>query len=393
MSKVTYPPDDLDRDCGCPQSSESYAPDAKVINLAIQGGGAHGAYAWGVIDRLLEDGRIKIEGLSGTSAGSMNAVVFAYGDMQNGRGGAREALYHFWKAVSEAGTVYSPLKQMPWEYLSSHLGNRWNQDGSVAYQMFDFMTRIFSPYQFNPFNVNPLRRVLEEAVDFAALNRCQRTKLFLSATNVRTGKVRVFHTEEISADVVMASACLPFLFHAVQIGEDHYWDGGYMGNPALHPFFYHTAARDVLVIHINPIQRDEVPKSSAEILNRLNEITFNASLLKEMRAVAFVTKLIEKDWLKEEHKTKLKHVLIHSIRADGVLGDLSVASNSTRAGISCSIYGIWGARSPNNGSRKTSTASAGVPRWTCGPSFCEGPLEELGSSAGRTQSRLSCEQR
>lgn len=326
MSKITYQPDDKDRDCGCPHSAESYSPDAKVINLAIQGGGAHGAYAWGVIDRLLEDGRIRIEGLSGTSAGSMNAVVFAYGDMQGGRGGAREALYNFWKRISEAGALYSPLRRTPWEYASSHLNNQWNQDGSIAYQMFDLMTRVLSPYQFNPFKLNPLRQVLEEAVDFDALHGCQRTKLFLSTTNVRNGKVRVFKMEEITADVVMASACLPFLFHAVQIGEDHYWDGGYMGNPSLHPFFYHTETRDVLVIHINPIDRDEVPTTSADILNRLNEITFNASLLKEMRAVAFVTKLIEEDWLKEEHKDKLKHVLIHSIRADGVLCDLSVAS-------------------------------------------------------------------
>ncbi len=326
MSKITYQPDDQDRDCGCPHSSASYAPDAKVINLAIQGGGAHGAYAWGVIDRLLEDGRIRFEGLSGTSAGSMNAVVFAYGDMRGGRGGAREALHHFWKSISETGAIYSPLRRMPWEYAGSDQGNQWNQDGSIAYQMFDMVTRVFSPYQFNPFNFNPLRQVLEEAVDFDALHGCQRTKLFLSTTNVRNGKVRVFQTGEITADVVMASACLPLLFHAVQIGEDHFWDGGYMGNPSLHPFFHHTETRDVLVIHINPIDRDEVPTSSADILNRLNEITFNASLLKEMRAVAFVTKLIEEDWLKDEHKDKLKHVLVHSIRADGVLCDLSVAS-------------------------------------------------------------------
>ena len=188
------------------------------------------------------------------------------------------------------------------------------------------MTRTFSPYQFNPFNFNPLRQVLESQVDFKALKSCQSTKLFLSTTNVRTGKVRVFRTEEVTADVVMASACLPQLFQAVQIGEDHYWDGGYMGNPSLFPLFYHTKSRDVMVIHINPIERAELPTRSADILNRLNEITFNASLLKEMRAIAFVTKLIEEDWLKKEHKAKLKHLLMHSIRADGVLCDLSVAS-------------------------------------------------------------------
>lgn len=326
MEKTTFHHDDIDRDCGCPHASKSYAPDAKVINLAIQGGGAHGAYAWGVIDRLLEDGRIKVEGLCGTSAGSMNAVVFAYGNMIGGRGGAREALYHFWKKISEAGAIYSPLRQTPWEYFSSHMNNAWNQDGSITYLMFDFITRTYSPYQFNPFNFNPLRQVLEKAIDFVALEKCQTTKLFLSATNVRTGKVRVFKTQEITADVVMASACLPLLFQAVQIGDEYYWDGGYMGNPALFPLFYHTDSRDVMVIHINPIERDELPTSSSDILNRLNEITFNSSLLKEMRAIAFVTKLIEEDWLKKEHKHKLKHLIMHSIRADGVLCDLSVAS-------------------------------------------------------------------
>jgi NTE family protein len=158
------------------------------------------------------------------------------------------------------------------------------------------------------------------------LEKCQTTKLFLSTTNVRTGKVRVFRTEEITSDVVMASACLPMLFQAVKIGNDHFWDGGYMGNPALFPLFYHTQSRDLLVVHINPIEREELPTTAADIMNRLNEITFNSSLLKEMRAIAFVTKLIEEDWLQEEHKGKLKQLIMHSIRAEGVLSDLSVAS-------------------------------------------------------------------
>ena len=326
MGNKTFHRDEKDRDCGCPHSDASYEPNAKVIDLAIQGGGAHGAYAWGVIDRLLEDGRIKIEGVSGTSAGSMNAVVFAYGNMIGGRGGAREALYNFWKRTSDAGAIYSPLRQTPWEYFSSRVNKDWNRDSSVAYQMFDMMTRVFSPYQFNPFNFNPLRHILQQSVDFERLKQCRTTKLFISTTNVRSGKVRVFNTEEVTADVVLASACLPQLFQAVQIGEDHYWDGGYMGNPALYPLFYHTDTQDVLVIHINPIERDELPTNSSDILNRLNEITFNTSLLKEMRAIAFVNKLIEDDWLKEEHKGKLKHILMHSIRADSVLCDLSVAS-------------------------------------------------------------------
>ena len=326
MGQKTFIHDDQNRDCGCPESPESYKRNAKVINLAIQGGGAHGAYAWGILDRLLEDGRIKFEGISATSAGSMNAVVAAYGNMTDGRGGARSALYNFWKKISEVGAIYSPLKQTPWEYFQNHWNRNWNMDQSVTYQMFDMMTRMFSPYQFNPINFNPLRQVLEESVDFEELERCQTTTLFLAATNVRTGKVRVFRTEEITSDVVMASACLPMLFQAVKIGKDHYWDGGYMGNPALFPLFYHTRSRDLLVVHINPIEREELPTSSADIMNRLNEITFNASLLKEMRAIAFVTKLIEEDWLKAEHKGKLKHLIMHAIRAENVLSDLSVAS-------------------------------------------------------------------
>jgi NTE family protein len=326
MNSTPFRPADQQRDCGCPESPETYKSNAKTINLAIQGGGAHGAYAWGVIDGLLEDGRIKIEGISATSAGSMNAVVTAYGNMTGGRGGARAALYNFWKKISAAGAIYSPLKQTPWEFLQSRWSKNWNMDQSMTYQIFDMMTRTVSPYQFNPFNFNPLRQVLEAAVDFDALERCQSTKLFLSATNVRTGKVRVFRTEEITTDVVMASACLPMLFQAVKIDEDHYWDGGYMGNPALFPLFYHTRSRDLMVVHINPLERKELPKSSADIMNRLNEITFNSSLLKEMRAIAFVTKLIEEEWLKEEYKGKLKHLIMHAIRADGVLCDLSVAS-------------------------------------------------------------------
>ena len=326
MNQKTFVHDDQDRDCGCPESPESYKRNAKTINLAIQGGGAHGAYAWGILDRLLDDGRIRFEGISATSAGSMNAVVAAYGNMTGGRGGARSALYNFWKKISEVGAIYSPLKQTPWEYFQSHWNRNWNMDQSVTYQIFDMMTRMFSPYQFNPINFNPLRQVLEKSVDFEELERCQTTKLFLAATNVRTGKVRVFSTEEITSDVVMASACLPMLFQAVKIGEDHYWDGGYMGNPALFPLFYHTRSRDLLIVHINPIEREELPTSSADIMNRLNEITFNASLLKEMRAIAFVTKLIEEDWLKAEYKGKLKHLIMHAIRAEGVLSDLSVAS-------------------------------------------------------------------
>lgn len=287
----------------------------KRINMALQGGGAHGAFGWGVMDKFLEDGRIEIEGLSGTSAGSMNAVVYAYGKLK-GNDGAREALHNFWKAISDAGQRFA-VPRMPWE--TGHHQNPM-QD------MMKSMMSVFSPYQLNPMNYNPLREVLEQQVDFEALERSQGTKLFLCATNVRTGKVKIFNTPEVTADVVLASACLPQVFQAVEINGEHYWDGGYMGNPVLYPLFYHTKSRDVVILHINPIERPGPPTSAADIANRLNEITFNSSLIKELRAVYFVQKLLDDGWIKDEFRDKLKYVLIHSVRADNAMSDLSSAS-------------------------------------------------------------------
>jgi NTE family protein len=275
------------------------------VNLALQGGGSHGAYAWGVLDEFLEDGRVEIEGISGTSAGSVNAVVYAYGRMVGGIDGAREALAGFWKRLSQGGAGFASPQ---------------------LYEAFKMMTGSLSPYQWNPLNLNPFRTALEASVDFERLRACKDTKLFLTATNVETGRARIFTTAEVSADVVMASSCLPFLFQAVEIEGAHYWDGGYMGNPALYPLFYYTDSRDVIVVHINPIEREGVPRSASEIENRLNEITFNSALIKELRAIAFVQKMLEDGWLKEEFTGKLKHVLMHSVRADKVLADLSASS-------------------------------------------------------------------
>lgn len=294
---------------------------SKPINLALQGGGAHGAFAWGVIDKFLDDGRIEIEGLSGTSAGSMNAVVYAYGALK-GKDGARQALHNYWQAISEAGQKYGMVKRSPWEQMFGG----WTMDKSIASEGFKLLTSTFSPYQLNPMNFNPLREVLEAHVDFAELDKSRTTKLFLSATNVRTGKVKVFHTHEITADVVLASACLPFLFQAVEIDGEHYWDGGYMGNPVLYPLFYYTDSRDVVILHINPIERPGPPTLSAEIANRVNEITFNSSLIKELRSVYFVQQLLDQGKIKEEFRDEFKYVLIHSIRADNALSDLSVAT-------------------------------------------------------------------
>lgn len=277
----------------------------RKVNLALQGGGSHGAYAWGILDRFLEDGRIQIEGISGTSAGSVNAVVYAYGRMMGGVDGARAALAEFWKRLSTSGAGFS---------------------NPQAFQAFKMMTGAVSPYQWNPFNWNPFREALEQAVDFERLRTCTTTKLFLAATNVESGKARIFTTPEVSADVVMASSCLPFLFQAVEIEGQHYWDGGYMGNPVLYPLFYDTRSRDVIIVHINPIARPGVPRLAHEIENRLNEITFNSSLIKELRAIAFVQKLLADGWLNPDFRGQLKNVLMHSVRADKVLCDLTVES-------------------------------------------------------------------
>lgn len=294
----------------------------KSINLAIQGGGAHGAFAWGIMDRLLEDGRFHVEGISGTSAGSLNATVLAYGLLIGGLDGAREQLDKFWRSIAVAGALYNPCKQMPWEQF--FFANK--MDNSMAFKWFEALTHTFSPYQLNPFDLNPLKDVLLDNVDFHRLQQCQITQLFLAATNVRTGQVRIFNTNEITADTVLASSCLPFIFKAIEIDGDYYWDGGYTGNPSLFPFFYHVKSQDIIILHINPIERPAPPTLPEQIFNRINEISFNNSLLKELRSIAFVQKLLEEGWIKDEFKDKLKYIYLHSISADKALYDLSVAS-------------------------------------------------------------------
>lgn len=304
-----------------PSIKTSITGQRKKVSLALQGGGAHGAFAWGVMDKILEDGRLEIEGLSGTSAGSMNAAVAAYG-LIKGPEGAREALHQFWHSISKAGERYSPLQQTPWEKFF----HGWKIEHSMANQMFKFMSHQLSPYQINPQNFNPLKDVLEACVDFEELEKHSKTKLFITATNVRTGKARVFDAPEVTAQVCLASACLPYLFQAVEIEGEHYWDGGFMGNPVLYPLFYHTESRDVVIVHINPIERPGPPTAIEDIFNRINEISFNTSLIKELRAVAFVQKMMDEGWIKDEYRDRMKYVLMHSIRADNAMSDLSVTT-------------------------------------------------------------------
>ncbi len=292
--------------------------EVKFVNLALQGGGAHGAFAWGVLDRLLEEGALGFEGISATSAGAMNAAVLTYGLHRGGPDGARAALADFWQQIARAAS-FGPMQP---SFIDRLLHNH-ELTYTPAFMTLDLMTRLFSPYELNPANYNPLRDILESSVDFDRLRDCRAVRLFLSATNVRTGKVRVFRNHEITADVVLASACLPFMFQAVEIDGEAYWDGGYMGNPALFPLIYHCESRDVVIVHINPLCRDEVPTSARDILSRINEISFNSSLMREMRAIHFVTKLIDEGKLVENG---MKKMLIHSIAADDVMQGLNATS-------------------------------------------------------------------
>jgi NTE family protein len=261
----------------------------KRINLALQGGGAHGAFTWGVLEHLLTDGRLEIEGMSGTSAGAVNAVMFADGMVRGGPAEAQKRLADFWRAVSNNGTL-PPLQRAAVERLLSFIP----LEGTPMQAWLDVMARYFSPYDFNPLNINPLKDLFERFVDFEALRMSSNLQLFISATNVQTGRVRIFSREKITAEALMASACLPLLFRAVEIDGVPYWDGGYLANPVIFPFFGTTTTEDVLVVQINPLVRQATPTSASAITNRINEITFNSSLLSEYRAIEFVARLIDK---------------------------------------------------------------------------------------------------
>ncbi|MFG6666211.1 patatin-like phospholipase family protein [Halomonas sp. HNIBRBA4712] len=290
---------------------------AKTLDLALQGGGAHGGYTWGVIDRLLEDDRIEIEGISGTSAGAMNGVVMADALTRGSKETARQALRDFWQAVSRAGMA-SPIRRSPLDILT---GN-WSLDQSPGYIAMDLMSRLVSPYQLNPLNINPLRAIVDEHIDFERVRSCDQLKLFVAATNVRTGKQRVFRREEMTLDAVMASACLPFVFQAVEIDGEAYWDGGYMGNPALFPLMEECGARDILLVQINPISRDTLPTTASAIMNRLNEITFNAALIKEIRMIALLKHALDEQGIENCYQ----QALFHRISGEQALEDLSVSS-------------------------------------------------------------------
>ena len=298
------------------------ASSQTVLNLALQGGGSHGALTWGVLDALLEDDELVLDGISGTSAGAMNAVVLAHGFAQAaaqesrvedarrlGRVLARQALAELWEGVGSMGSLL------------------WGVPLPGVQMIGGVLNQFLSPYQTNPLNINPLRQLLTRVVDFEQLthpaNQAVVPKLFICATNVRTGRGKIFSGEQVTADAIMASACLPQLFKAVEIEGEHYWDGGFSGNPALYPLIYGTETRDILLVQINPRNSDELPATASDIMDRMNEVTFNASLLAELRAIEFVVRMLEQ---KRLDPALYKHMLMHSIDGGAVLKRFGASS-------------------------------------------------------------------
>lgn len=270
------------------RTSTQASKGTKLVDLALQGGGSHGAFTWGVLDRLLEEQGFTLEGISGTSAGAMNAAVLAHGLLEGGPDGARAALEDFWRSVAEAAT-FSPFQRSP---LDRMMG-RWSLDYSPMYIATDLIARLVSPYAFGTGGPNPLRDILTKIVDFERL-ASGRIKLFITCTSVRTGRGRVFRNSEITADVLLASACLPTMFQAVEIDGELYWDGGFAGNPTIAPLVLECESHDTILVQINPVVREEPPFTAQEINNRVNEVSFNATLLKELKMIALLRKVADR---------------------------------------------------------------------------------------------------
>ncbi len=290
--------------------------DPVLVDLALQGGGAHGAYTWGVLDRLLEEPWLAIDGISGTSAGAMNAAALVYGHAIGGAERARAVLERFWHAVSRAALL-SPFQRGPLDVV---LG-RWTLDNSPAFLAMDLMSRMVSPYDLDPRGANPLRDVLAETIEFHRLKDAP-IKLFVTATNVVTGRGRIFRNHDVTPEALLASACLPTMFHAVEIDGEPYWDGGYSGNPTITPLVRECKSRDTILVQINPVERKGTPRSATEILNRLNEVSFNAVLLKELRMIALLRQIADPG---ETEGAQWAGMRMHRITSD-LMTELSASS-------------------------------------------------------------------
>lgn len=291
----------------------------KKVCVALQGGGTHGAFTWGVLDRLLEDGRFEIEGLTGTSAGGMNAVAVAQGLMRNGKQGAREELLTLWKKISEAGEMSffsnrGPIDKIMGKYTMYH---------SPGYVIFDYLSRLFSPYELNPLQIDPLKSLVVQNFDFEGLRLYKGVKVYLCATHVFTGKLRIFGLPELKAECLLASSCLPNIHAAVKVDDEYYWDGGFIGNPVFFPLIYDCVSPDIIYIQISPTHRNKLPLTAREISDRLNEIENNATVVREMRSIQFITQLIDEGHL--DHK-KIKRVFMHVIKNEEIFEHLGWSS-------------------------------------------------------------------
>ncbi len=292
----------------------------KQVSLALQGGGAHGAFTWGVLDRLSESEDIEIRAITATSAGAMNAAAYLSGLHEGGREGARQSLEAFWRAVSRQGAPFDTFggQSMGADLTALNPFTAW-----TPFSFASALSSFLSPYDLNPFDLNPLKSAVSSAINFDAV-RAADVELFIAATNVETGRVRVFTGKEVTLEAVLASACLPQTFRAVEIDETPYWDGGFLGNPSLFPLFYSNAPKDIVLVTLNPIERKGTPRTAGEIQERLNEITFNASLLSELRSIAFVQKLLNESLLNKAVRSHYRNLNIHAIRGGDALRDLGL---------------------------------------------------------------------
>lgn len=294
-------------------------PHQRLVSVAIQGGGSHGAFSWGVMDRLLEDGRFVIEGMTGTSAGGMNAVATAQGLMLGGPQKAREELRKFWEAIANAGKYSSLNHPGP---LDRMMGKH-TMYNSAGFMVFDFLSRLFSPYELNPMGYDPLEATIEKCFDFEALRQYKGCKLFLCATHVATGKLQIFNMEELKKECLLATACLPTIHNAVKVNGEYYWDGGFIGNPVFFPLIYNCTSSDIIFIQLNPMAREKLPTTSREISDRLNEITNNASVVREMRAIHLISTLIDEGLLDSK---RMKRIHMHVIQDEPTFRELGWSS-------------------------------------------------------------------
>ncbi len=291
----------------------------KKVSIALQGGGSHGAFSWGVMDRILEDGRFEIEGLTGTSAGGMNAVAIAQGLMKGGNQAARDELKVFWQKISDSGKN-SPLNHRG--PIDKALG-KYTMYHSPGFVIFDYLSRMFSPYELNPLQIDPLKDVIASSFDFDALRKFKDVKVYLCATHVKTGKLRIFGLDEMKVESLQATACLPTIHNAVKVDGEYYWDGGFIGNPVFFPLIYDCESPDIILIQLNPTVREKIPTTAREIGDRLNEITNNASVVREMRAISFISDLIDDGKL---DKNETKRVFMHLIEDEDTFTELGWSS-------------------------------------------------------------------